>query len=713
MRDRAISGLCAVAFCGLNLAANPSVRADASMADNPFFTESPLPYHYPPFDRIIEADYEPAFERGMADQLREVQAIASNPDRPTFENTIVALDLSGQILARVSAVFDDLTSTVSDPRMQGIDTRMSPLRSAHRDAIYLNAPLFARVSALYDRRSSLGLDPESMRLLERYYSLFVRAGARLSDSDKARMKAMNSELASLETAFTQNVLKEKNADGIVVADRASLAGLTEPEIERAADTAKAQHLDGKFVIPLLNTTGQPELASLQDRALRERIMDASQARGRHGGPYDNRSTVLAIVRLRAQRAALLGFENFAAYTVDDQTAQNVGAVDRLLSQLAAPSISKAKQEAADMQAIIDREHGGFQLASWDWAFYSEKVRADRYAFDESKLKPYFELNHVLEDGVFYAAHRLYGITFKERHDLPVYQPDVRVFEVFDADGSHLAFLLEDFYARPSKEGGAWMNQFVAQSRLLGTQAVIGNHHNIPKPPAGEPTLLTFDEVVTLFHEFGHGLHGMFSSVKYPFFSGTRVPRDFVEYPSQTNEMWAAYPDVVRNYAKDYRTGEPMPAELLDKMLATQKFNQGFETSEYLEATVIDWAWHELKPDQVPDDVPAFDLATLRRYGMDFAPVPPRYWSDYFSHTFSGGYASGYYSYIWADVLVADSIEWFNTHGGLLRANGDHYRATVLSHGGSVDAMTLFREFTGSDPDVAPLLRRRGLGQPGN
>jgi peptidyl-dipeptidase Dcp len=713
MRDRAMPGLCAVAFSCLIVAANPSARADAPMADNPFFTESPLPYHYPAFDRITEADYEPAFERGMADQLREVEAIASNPDRPTFENTVVALDLSGQILARVSAVFDDLKSTVSDPRMQAIDTRMSPLRSAHGDAIYLNAPLFARISALYDQRSSLGLDPESLRLLERYYSIFVRAGARLSDSDKARMKAMNSRLASLETAFTQNVLKEKNTDGIVVADRASLAGLTEPEIERAADTARAQHLDGKFVIPLLNTTGQPELASLQDRALRERIMDASQARGSHGGPYDNRSTVLAIVKLRAQRAALLGFESFAAYTVDDQTAQNVGAVDRLLSQLAGPSISKAKQEAADMQAIIDREHGGFQLASWDWAFYSEKVRAARYAFDESKLKPYFELNHVLEDGVFYAAHRLYGITFKERHDLPVYQPDVRVFEVFDADGSHLAFLLEDFYARPSKQGGAWMNQFVAQSGLLGTQAVIGNHHNIPKPPAGAPTLLTFDEVVTLFHEFGHGLHGMFSNVKYPLFSGTRVPRDFVEYPSQTNEMWASYPDVVRNYAKDYRTGEPMPAELLDKMLATQKFNQGFATSEYLEATVIDWAWHELKPDQVPDDVSAFDLATLRRYGMDFPPVPPRYWSDYFSHTFSGGYAAGYYSYIWADVLVADSIEWFKAHGGLLRANGDHYRATVLSHGGSVDAMTLFREFTGSDPDVAPLLRRRGLDQPGN
>jgi peptidyl-dipeptidase Dcp len=414
------------------------------------------------------------------------------------------------------------------------------------------------------------------------------------------------------------------------------------------------------------------------------------------------------VKLRAQQATLLGFENFAAYTVDLQTAHTTAAVDKLFAALAGPSIAKAKSEAADMQQIIDQEHGGFQLAAWDWDFYSEKVRAARYSFDGDQLKPYFELNHVLFDGVFYAANKLYGITFKERHDLPVYQPDVRVFEVFDADGSHLAFLLEDFYARPSKQGGAWMNEFASQSTLLGGQATVGNHHNIPKPAAGEPTLLTFDEVVTLFHEFGHGLHGMFSKVRYPFFAGTSVPTDFVEYPSQTNEMWAAFPDVVKNYAKHYKTGESMPQALLDKMLATQKFNQGFATSEYLDATLIDWSWHELKPEQVPDDVPAFEAATLHKYGMDFPPVPPRYHSTYFAHSFSGGYASNYYSYLWADVLVADSIEWFKSHGGLLRANGQHYRDTVLSHGGSVEAMTLFHEFTGSDPDVGPLLRRRGL-----
>jgi len=699
------------AFGALAVAALiPAARADAPMTENPFFSESSLPYHYPPFDKVTDDTYEPAFTKGMADQLKEVDAIASNPDKPTFENTVVALDVSGRLLARVSAVFNDLNGCNTDDRMQDIDTRMSPLRSAHNDAIFLNPALFARISALYDQRSSLGLDPESLRLLERYHSIFVRAGAKLSEDDKTRMKAMNAEVASLQTAFTQNVLKEKNADEIVVGDKAELAGLSDAEIARAEGIAKEQHLDGKFVIPLLNTTGQPSLSSLTNRALRERIMAASEARGSHGGPYDNRSTVLQIVKLRAQQAALLGFDSFAAYTVDQQTAHTTAAVDKLFSQLAGPSIAKAKREAADMQAIIDQERGGFQLASWDWSFYSEKVRAARYSFDGDQLKPYFELNHVLFDGVFYAANKLYGITFKERHDLPVYQPDVRVFEVFDTDGSHLAFLTEDFYARPSKQGGAWMNEFVSQSGLLGYQATVGNHHNIPKPAAGEPTLLTFDEVVTLFHEFGHGMHGMFSRVKYPFFAGTNVPTDFVEYPSQTNEMWAAFPDVVRNYAKHYKTGEPMPTELLDKMLATQKFDQGFATSEYLDATLIDWSWHELKPSEVPDDVPVFEAATLKKYGMDFPPVPPRYHSTYFSHSFSGGYASNYYSYLWADVLVADSIEWFKSHGGLLRANGQHYRDTVLSHGGSVDAMTLFHEFTGSDPDVGALIRRRGLDE---
>ena len=686
--------------------AAPAQAPVPPMADNPLLQESTLPYGMPPFDRIRESDYAPAFEKAMADHTREVEAIASNPDKPTFDNTIVALERSGQELARVAAIFDNLNQADTTPGMQKVDSDMSPVRAAHDDSIHMNPALFARIEALYAARSSLGLDDESLRLLERYRRDFVRAGAKLSDPDKARLKALNQEIASLQTAFEQNVLAEVNASGVVVADAADLAGM--PKAEIAADMK-----DGRVVIPLGNTTGQAPLAYLSNRAIRERIMEASLARGSRGGPYDNRAIVARIARLRAEQAALLGYDSFAAFTVEDQTARTVGAVDALLSQLAAPAIAKARREAADMQAIVDAEHGGFQVASWDWAYYSEKVRRAKYSVDESLLRPYFELNRVLEDGVFYAANRLYGITLRERHDLPVYNPDVRVFEVFDADGSPLGLLLEDFYARPSKQGGAWMNEYVTQSSLLGHRPVIGNHHNIPKPGPGEPTLLTFDEVTTLFHEFGHGLHGLFSSVRYPLFGGTAVPRDFVEYPSQVNEMWAEWPEVVRHYARHYRTGEPIPAGLMDRMLATSKFNQGFETAEYLEATIIDQAWHELRPADVPTDVGAFEAATLHRFGVDFAPVPPRYHSTYFSHSFSGNYAANYYSYLWADVMVADTVEWFRSHGGLTRGNGERFRSLVLSRGDSREALGMFRALTGGDPDVGALVRRRGLDQGGN
>jgi peptidyl-dipeptidase Dcp len=675
---------------------------------NPLLVESTLPLQFPRFDLITDADYAPAFEQGMAEHLREAAAIAANPAPPTFDNTIIALERSGRMLARVSAVFTNLKNANSDPAMQRIEREMAPKLSAHEDAIYLNGPLFARIHALYAQRAELGLSPESRYLVERYEDDFVRAGAQLDPADQAKLRAMNAEVATLMARFSQNVLKEKNASVVVVDRREDLAGLSAAEIAVAAADAAASHHEGKYLIRLLNTTGQPVLASLTDRAVRERIMAASLARGSRGGPYDNQAVLVRIARLRASQAALLGFPNFAAYRIANQTAHTVDAVNRLQAQLALPAVANARREAAEMQAIIDREQGHFALAAWDWDFYAEKVRRARYAFDESQLRPYFELNHVLQDGVFYAANRLYGLTFRERHDLPVYQPDVRVFEVFDQDGRTLAFLLEDFYARPSKQGGAWMNQYVGQSTLLGTHPVVANHHNIPKPAPGEPTLLTFDEVTTLFHEFGHALHGMFSQVQYPTFAGTRVPRDFVEYPSQVNEMWAAWPEVVRHYAKHYRTGEPMPEALLDKMLATRKFNQGHDTTEYLEASILDQAWHQRKADDIPDDVAAVEAAALRQYGIAFAPVPPRYLSPYFSHVFAGGYAADYYAYIWADVLVADSIEWFTQHGGLLRANGDHFRATVLSHGGSSDVMALFRQFTGGDPDIAPLLRHRGL-----
>ena len=687
--------------------------ATPPMTDNPFFTESPLPFHLPPFDRIKDSDYLPSFERGMADQLKEVDAITANPEKPTFANTVVAMERSGRLLNRVNVVFSNLKEANTDSEIERIDGVMAPRLSAQNDAIYLNAALFARVKAVYDQRSTLGLDPESLRLVERYYRDFVRAGARLAEADKTRMKALNAELASLESACSQNILNEKNASSVVVRDRAELAGLSDAEIASLEAQAKAENKPGAYVIALSNTTGQPPLGSLENRALRQRVMEASLARGSHGGTYDNQATIERIAKVRAEQAALLGYDSHAAYRVEDQMAQTVGDVDKLLAQLVPPAVAKARREAADMQGIIDQEHGGFTLAAWDWDFYSEKVRKARYAFDEAQLKPYFELNSVLENGVFFAAHRLYGLTFKERHDLPVYVPDVRVFEVFDADGQPLALLLEDFYARPSKQGGAWMNEYVSQSGLFGDKPVVANHHNIPKPPAGEPTLLTYDEVVTLFHEFGHGLHGIFSHVEYPTFAGTNVPRDFAEYPSQVNEMWAAWPEVVKHYAKHYKTGEPMPEALLAKMLSTRKFNEGFATTEYLKATLLDQAWHTLKPDQIPTDVAAFEEATFRKYGAAFAPVPPRYRSAYFAHVFYIGYSAGYYAYIWSDVLVADSIEWFEKNGGLTRANGDHFRATVLSHGDSVEPKVLFREFTGGEPEIGPLLRHRGLDEAGN
>jgi len=707
-----LAALCLATGASAVPGAGPGAASPSPMHENPLLAESTLPFHFPRFDLIRDDDFAPAYELGMAAELKEVEAIAVNPAAPTFDNTVVALERAGRLLDRVDRVFSNLAGANTNPTLQGIERDMAPRLAAQQDAIRLNGALFARIQGIYEQRAQLGLDAESVRLIERYYQDFVRAGAKLSEADKATLRALNAELATLQTRFSQNVLKETNAAAVVVDDRAQLAGMSAGEIASTEAAAREEHKDGKFVIRLLNTSGQPALASLESRALRERLQEASVNRCSHGGEFDNRETVLRIVRLRAQRAALLGYASHAAYELEDQTARTPAAVDELLARLAAPAVANARREAADMQAIIDRGHGGFALAAWDWDFYSENVRRTRYAFDESQLQPYFELNHVLQDGVFYAASQLYGVTFKERHDLPVYQPDVRVFEVFDADGQSLALFLADYYARPSKRGGAWMSDYVSQSALLGAKSVVANHLNIPKPPAGEPTLLTFDEVRTLFHEFGHGLHGMFSHVEYPRFSGTNVPRDFVEFPSQFNEMWAVWPEVVRNYAKHYKTGAPMPPELLDKMLATQKFNQGFMTTEYLAASLIDMAWHELKPDAVPADVPAFEASVLKRAGLDFAPVPPRYHSTYFSHVFSDlEYSAGYYSYIWAEVLDADGVEWFKQHGGLTRSNGDHFRQTVLSRGGSDEAPVLFRNFTGGDPHIEPLLKRRGLDQP--
>jgi peptidyl-dipeptidase Dcp len=696
-----------------------SVDAESSLAkksappsgNNPLLVESALPYHMPPFDKIKDEHFVPAIEAGMREQLNEVEKVAATSEKPTFDNTVVALERTGRLLDRAERTFSNLNACNTNPAMQKIETEIAPKLSAHRDAIHLNGKLFARIQELYDNREKLGLDPEASYLLERYYKDFVRAGAKLSDPDKEKLKKINSELATLQTQFEQRVLKEKNASSVVVDKREELAGLSDTQIAATVAAGQDEHKEGKFVIRIQNTTGQPLLGSLQDRHLRERIMQASLSRNSKGGPFDNRQVVIRTAQLRAERAKLLGYENHAAYQLEDQTAGNVPTVNKLLADLAPPAVANARREAADMQKIVDEEKSGFQIASWDWDFYSEKVRKARYAFDESDVRPYYELNHVVRDGVFFAAGKLYGLTFKERHDLPVYQPDVRVFEVYDADGKPLALFLGDYYARPSKRGGAWMNAYAQQSGLFATKPVVANHLNIPKPPKGEPTLLTHDEVRTAFHEFGHALHGMFSNVKYPRFSGTSVPRDFVEYPSQVNEMWATWPEVLKNFAKHYKTGEPMPQALLDKVEAAEKFNQGYKTTEYLSASLLDQSWHQLNPPDVPKDAMAFETDALHKAGVDFPPVPPRYRSPYFSHAFAGGYSAGYYSYLWSEVLDADTVEWIKDHGGLKRENGDRFRAMLLSRGGSADALGLFKNFVGRDPYIEPLLKRRGLDRP--
>ena len=699
-----------LASLGLAVLGCAGTATEDAASANPFFAESSLPFALPPFDQIDDAHYRPAFERGMADQLVEIEAIANTADTPTFENTVVQMERSGRLLTRVANVFFGLTSADTNDVLDAIEAEIAPTLSAHNDQILLNDTLFARVKTLYDERDGLDLDAEARRLVEEYYTDFVRAGAQVSAAEKERLKAINAELATLGTAFSQNVLGEVNAAAVSVDTQEELTGLSKNEIAAAAEAAVARDLEGKYVIALLNTSGQPALSSLENRALRERIMAASQARGRQGGEFDNRDIVTRMARLRAERAQMLGYPNHAAYILEQQTAQTVDAVNERLASLTPPAVANAQAEAVDLQEMIGTEDGDFALAGWDWAYYTEKVRAARYAFDASQLRPYFEMNTVLTNGVFYAATQLYGLTFKERSELPVYHPDVRVFEVFDAGGAPLGLFLGDFYARPSKRGGAWMNAYVSQSHLLGTQAVVANHLNIPKPPAGEPTLLTFDEVTTMFHEFGHALHGLFSDVRYPYFTGTSVPRDFVEYPSQVNEMWATWPEVLTHYAVHHETGEPMPTELLDKVLATATFNQGFATTEYLAASLLDMAWHQLSPEDVPDadGLVAFEAAALKEAGVALDAVPPRYRSTYFSHIFAGGYSAGYYSYIWSEVLDADSVEWFKEHGGLTRENGDHFRASLLSRGGSVEAMTLFRNFRGADPDITPLLTRRGL-----
>jgi peptidyl-dipeptidase Dcp len=681
-------------------------------AGNPFAAPSPLPFNYPQFDRIRDTDFAPAFDAGMAAEMAEVRRIADNAAAPTFDNTLVALEKAGQLLRRARTAFDNLVSADTNDARNQLRKDYAPRFAAHADAIHLDAKLFARIDALFAKRATLGLDAEGLRLLERYHADYVHAGAKLSEADKQKLKAFNAELATLTSQFSQNVLDEVNAAAVVVDDVRQLDGLTAAQVATASDEAKNRGFAGKYVLTLLNTTGQPLESQLVNRTLRQRLHEASITRGSRGGKFDNTALVSRIVKLRAERAALLGFATHADYKLEDQTARTPSAVNDMLRRLAPPAVGNARREAAELQKVIDREGGGFQLAAWDWEFYSEKLRAEKFAFDEAQLKPYLELWNVVENGVFYAANQLYGLTFRRRTDLPVYQPDVRVYDVTDADGKLLAIFIADMYARKSKNGGAWMNEYVSQSKLMGTRPVVANHLNIPKPPAGEPTLLTWDEVITSFHEFGHALHGMLSSVNYPYFAGTNVPRDFVEYPSQFNEMWADWPTILKHYAKHHETGAPMPQDMLDKVIAASKFNQGFATTEYLAAAMMDQRWHQLPSSALPDaaGVMAFEQKALAADGVDFAPVPPRYHTPYFRHVFADvdGYDAGYYAYIWSEVLDADTRDWFRKNGGATRANGRRFREMLLSRGGSVEAMELYRKFTGHEPRIEPLLEKRGL-----
>ncbi len=694
----------------LALAALPAPAARAELpASNPFASPSPLPFRAPPFDRIKDTDYAPAFEEGMKRQLAEIAAIADDPARPTFANTIEAMERSGQLLTRVAKVFFNMDQSNTNDAIQKIKADMAPRLSAHSDAIYLNPKLYARVKAIYAERTALGLDPEAKYLVERYHLNFVRAGAELSDADKAALTALNQEESKLTTEFVDRVLGDTNASAVVVSDRKGLAGLPDGELSAAVEAAKERKLEGKWVLALQNTTQQPVLGSLLDRALRQRVFEASARRGSHGGENDTRAIVARLAELRARKAKLLGFKTYADYVLDDQMAKTPQNADKLMNDLVPAATGKAGGEADRIQKQIDVEKGGFALTPADWELYAEKVRKAEFDLDESEVRPYLDLDRVLQDGVFFAANKLYGITFKPRPDLPVYHPDVRVWEVFDADGKSLALYYGDYYQRSSKSGGAWCDGFVDQNRLMGTKPVIVNNLNFTKPAPGEPALISFTDVTVLFHEFGHALHGIFQNITYPTLGST--PRDFVEFPSQFNEHWALEPSVFANYAKHHKTGTPMPDALVAKIKKAKTFNQGYLTTEYLAAALLDMAWHTLPADAPKQDVEAFEKAALERFKVNMKDVPPRYHTTYFSHIWGGSYAAGYYAYLWAEVIDDDAWYWFKENGGMTRKNGQRFRDMVLSRGGSENLAAAYRAFRGRDPEVQPLLEERGLAAP--
>ncbi|MEU9118133.1 M3 family metallopeptidase [Streptomyces sp. NPDC048483] len=673
------------------------------MTSNPFFRPSELPYGLPPFARIRHEHYLPAFAYGMSEQLAEIAAIGGRSEPATFENTVEALERSGAVLGRVRRVFFNKTASDADDALQALDAEVAPRLAAHDDALLLDPALFARLDDLCERRDQLGLDEEQLRVLERHHTLRVRAGARLAPEQQRRLRELNAEIAAQSAAFRRN-LRAATADAALVLDRAEeLAGLPEDEIAAAAANADALGHDGTFVLSLKNFTGQPQLGSLDDPALRERLLAASLGRGTDS----NGPLAVTLATLRAERAALLGHPSHAAWQVADQTAGTTGAVEKLFRRLNPAAVANAEREGAALAEAA----GVAEIGPADWQYYAERIRKERFGLDAAALRPYLELERVLHDGVFHAAGLVYGITFTERPDLVAYHPDARIFEVHEADGSPLGLYIGDFHARPTKRGGAWEKELVTQSHLLGHKPVVVNNLNIAKPPEGEPVLLTWREVTTLFHEFGHALHGLFSDVRYPLLAGTQVPRDFVEFPSQVNEMWADRPEVLAHYARHHRTGEPMPPELPARLREAENFGVGFRVVEHQAAAALDWAWHTLAADgDLPDadGAEAFEAAALERYGLSLAAIPPRYRTGYFAHIFGGSYAAGYYGYRWAEVLDADTVRWFRENGKTVRESGEIFRRELLGRGGAVDPMAAFRAVVGRDPEVGPLLARHGL-----
>lgn len=707
INKRLILGIISICLMVLNCSDKNNKQSIAG-SENPFFTASTLPFQAPQFDKIKDSDYQPAIEEGMKQQLVEIDKIANYPETPTFENTLVAMEKSGQLLSRVSLTFNAVTGANTDSVLQKIQEEEAPKLAAHKDAIYLNEKLFERVKSIYEQREQLKLDNESQRLVDYYYKQFVHAGANLSVEDKTNLKKMNEEEATLSAKFKNKLLAGTKAAALVVSDKTELDGLTSAELDAAKQSADAKNLSGKWLLSLQNTTQQPELQTLENRTTREKLFKNSWNRTEKNDINDTRSIIERMAKIRSEKARLLGFNNYAGWKLEDQMAKTPEAVNKFLTGLIPATVSNEQKEAADIQTFIKKSGKDFKLEPWDWSFYADKLRKARYDLDESQIKPYFLLENVLQKGIFFTAQELYGLTFKEVHNIPVYQNDVRVFEVYDKDGSQLALFYADFFKRDNKSGGAWMDNFVQQSKLLGTKPVVYNVTNFTKPAPEQPTLLSYDDVTTMFHEFGHALHGIFADQEYPSLSGTNVPRDFVEFPSQFNEHWALYPIVLKNYALNYKTGEPIPQLLIDKIKKSANFNQGYDFTEALEAAILDMDWHTLPADAPEQKTDEFEIASLKKNNLLITEVPPRYRSSYFMHIWGNDYAAGYYAYSWAEMLDDDAFDWFLNNGGLTRTNGDRFRNKILSRGATEDYTKIFNNFTGHDPSIEPMLKDRGL-----